>query len=433
MPRLLFPPRLSCILAGLLFAMALCVPAALCTPAAAAEPSGTAENWPRFRGPNGSGVSETPAPAEWTKADYNWQVPLPGAGHSSPVIWGERIFLASADEASGTRYLLCIAKADGKVLWQETFELTAHKKHKVSSYASSTPALDARIVYLLWQAPGGESVLYAFSHDGEQRWKHSLGPFQGGHGSGVSPIVYRDLVIVPHDHDGAGFLAAIDSKTGKERWKVERESSRAQYSTPCIYEPEAGEPQVIFTDMHHGITAVGVESGLQLWEVAVFGTFKQRAIGSPLVAGDLVIGMSGFTTAKKNVVAVRPQSRAQGYTAEEVYRVSQSAPHIPTPLIYNNRMFLWSDRGIVTCVDATDGREIWQERVGGNYFASPVCAGGRIFNVDRLGNVVVLAASDEFQKLAENSLGEGSLATPALAGGTIYFRTLSHLIAIGKK
>ncbi|MCG8583920.1 MAG: PQQ-binding-like beta-propeller repeat protein, partial [Pirellulales bacterium] len=373
--------------------------------------SATAQDWPRFRGPNGSGVSSAKTvPTKWTKDDFNWVVELPGSGHSSPVVWGEKLFVTSADEDAGKYYVICIDTGRGAITWQKAFGFAKQKKHKKNSFATNTPAVDADHVYVL-QQNSEDSRLIALDHTGDQVWSHSVGPFKSGHGTGVSPIVHKDLVVVANDHGGASSLLGIDRMTGKQRWKIDRTSSRASYSTPCVFHPKGREPELIFTDMHHGITAVDPTSGKVNWEISVFGTFKQRAIASPVVVGDLVIGSSGFTTAEKNVVAVRPS--ADGSKAKEVYRVSKTVPHIPTPLIYNGLMFLWTDRGgIVSCYDAKTGKQHWIKRIGGDFWGSPICIDGKIYAADGDGRVHVIRAADKFELVAENDLGFPTSATP---------------------
>ncbi len=392
------------------------------------------ENWPRFRGPNGAGVSDAKSiPVEWTDDDYNWVAELPGEGHSSPVVWGERLFVTSADADAGQRYLLCLDTTDGRELWRQAFPFKSFKKHGNNSFATNTPCCDAERVYVLWQSKSDGCELLAFDHAGKQIWRVDLGGFAGGHGPGVSPIVYEDMVVVANDQDGESSLLALDAATGKRRWTVPRESDRTQYSTPCVFTMKGRPPELIFTDMHHGITAVDPKTGGVNWEISVFGDFKQRAIASPVVTDELVIGLSGFTTAEKNAVAVRPRALHGATAAEEVWRVSRSVPHLPTPLVYHDRLYLWTDRGgIVTCVNVKDGSTVWQQRIGGNFSSSPVCAGGKLYCADDDGVVHVIATGDEYKLLAKNDLARPTRATPAVAGGRMYWRTYSHVYSLGK-
>lgn len=412
--------------------VALAVAAALLAAAMLPATAAAEEAWSRFRGPNGSGVSEVASiPATWNAADYNWKLRLPGLGHASPVVWGERIFVLTADEETGTRQLACVAAADGSILWQRDFPAELHRKHKVNSFATSTPAADEQHVYAAW-ADGNRIVMKALRHaDGSTAWEQDLGPFKGGHGFGASPIVYRDLVVIGNDQDGESSLLALDRTTGQLRWKTERNSRRTTYSTPCVYQPSGGKPLLIFTDWNHGISAIDPADGALAWERSVFGKSTERAIGSPIIAGDLVIGTCGFVTSTKHVVAVRPGQTGQETAVDEVYHLERGAPHIPTVVAYGDLLLLWADNGVVTCCNLADGRTHWQKRIGGTYMASPVCIAGRLYNISEDGEVVVLAASRTFEELGRVQLGERCHATPAIAGGALLIRTHEHLYSIG--
>ncbi len=248
----------------------------------------TADEWPRFRGPNGTGVNDdADIPAQWTPSVYNWRVALPGGGHGSPVVWGERLFLISADPDDATRFVLCLDARNGKTLWTKRYPSTPHHLHKFNSFASPTPAVDAEHVYVAWSTPEAVTLL-ALNHEGDEVWRRDLGPFVSMHGFGTSPTLYEDLV------------------------------------------------------------------------------------------------------------------------------------------------FLWYDKGIVTCIEGPSGDIVWRERVRGNYFSSPVRVRDRIFCMSDDGDMVVIAAGRKFQLLARNRLvGEPSRATPAVAGGRMYVRLFSHLISVG--
>jgi outer membrane protein assembly factor BamB len=392
----------------------------------------SAQEWTRFRGPNGSGISSAKTvPTKWTTDDFNWKVPLPGVGYGSPVIWGNRLFVQCDDKKGAKRIVLCVDTQTGKTLWKKTYDSKTHRKHRKNSYASSTPTVDSEHVYFCWATPGKLS-LRAFSHDGKEAWDTDLGPFKGGHGFAGSPIVYKDSIILANDQDGKSSLISVNKKTGKVQWNVPRNSLRITYSTPCIYE-RAGRPaELIFTNWKHGITGVDPQTGKTNWELSVFDqSHKERAIGSPVVSGELVIGTCGFVTAQKHVVAVRPGDPAKPSDVKEVFRIEKAVPHIPTVLVYEKRLYLWSDKGIVTCCDAITGKQIWQRRVGGNFFGSPVCVAGRLMSISNKGEMIVLATGDTYKLLAKNSLGVPCQCTPAIANGRLFIRTESHLISIG--
>jgi outer membrane protein assembly factor BamB len=390
----------------------------------------TAQEWTRFRGPNGSGVSDaTTIPVQWTTDDFDWIAELPGEGHSSPVIWGDRVFVTSADETNQTRHLICLNTSDGSQRWHRKFPFKKYKHHKNNSSASNTPTVDGDRVYVLWQTRES-SPLVALDHAGKELWRYELGPYLHGQGGATSPILFDDLVVICNDHKTGSALVAVNRETGTEVWKIPREGKRACYSTPCVYQSPNREPELIFTHCFEGIVGVDPSSGRQKWMIDVFGRHSQRAVGSPIIYGDLVVGSSGAGGGERNVVAVQPATADR--PVAETYRIQRNAPHVPTPLIYNDRLYLWGDGGIVACADAKTGKSIWTGRVRGNYFGSPICVNGKLYCADVDGEVVVIETGDQFKELARNPVGEQIRSTPAVSGGKMFIRTVSHLIAIGK-
>jgi outer membrane protein assembly factor BamB len=390
------------------------------------------QEWPRFRGPNGSGVSDAILPVRWTDKDVNWKVKLPGTGHSSPVLWGDRIFVTCAEEDTGKRLLLCLRAGDGERLWSRSFDGVKHGKHPDNSFASSTPAVDARRVYVCWGGPK-DFLVAALDHDGKEAWRVDLGTFRAGHGFGPSPIVQEDLLVIPNDQDGKSSLVGLECDSGKLRWRVPRHS-KATYTTPCVYQPKGRPAELIFSNYEHGLTSIDPKSGQKNWEIDVFDKgHVETGIGSPVVAGDLVLGTCGWLGVRQEVVAVRPPAAAAGGKAKEVYRLTRAAPLCTTPLVVGDLLFLWSDNGMVTCADLATGQVHWRERVNGSYYASPVCAGKYLYNVSREGEMVVLAAATRFEEVGRNPLGEGSHSTPAVAGGRLYVRTFTQLLSVGGK
>ncbi len=391
------------------------------------------EPWNRFRGPNGSGVSTTTTvPTTWTDTDYNWQVALPGAGASSPVIWGDKVFVTAANDTKLERMLLCYSAADGKLLWSHAFPFTKEKKHARNTYATNTPAVDAQRVYTLWQSREGSQLL-AFDHAGKELWKLDLGPYSSGHGGGLSPIVVDGLVAINNAHEGDSFLLGVDGATGKERWRIPRLKVKATYSTPCVLAGADGSNQLIFTSWKQGITCVDASSGKVLWEQNVFEPdgVEKRAIGSPVTANGLVYGTCGFTAGKKLLVALDPSASGDEGGKKEVFRTDRGTTHMPSTLVFNDRVFNWTDSGIVFCLDAHSGKLIWQGRLGGNYSGSPICVNGKLYSLSEDGEMVVIAAAEELVELARIKLDSGSSSTPAVSDGVMYFRTDGKLYSIG--
>ena len=392
---------------------------------AAAAPG---EDWPRFRGPNGAGVSRAAdVPVAWTERDVRWKVKLPGAGHSSPVVRAGRVVVICGDDATGLRTVVCVDARDGALLWRRAFPGAKHRRHADNSPASATPAVDDRHVYVCWADPT-EYVVVALDHAGNEVWRTDLGPFRAGHGHGASPIVHDGLVIVANDQDGPGELVALDRDAGTVRWRVPRKS-RASYSTPCVYQPADGAAELIFANYEHGVTSVDPTTGAVNWELDVFDTrHVESTIGSPVVAGDLILAPSGWLGVRQEVVAVRPPGPGRP-RPEKVYVLGR-APLSTTPLVVGDLLFLWSDLGIVTCADVRTGKVHWRERVPGSYYGSPIAVGGRVYNISREGDVVVLAAAKTYDLLAQNPLGEGSHASLAVGPGGLIARTFTHLLAV---
>lgn len=402
-------------------------------------------DWPRFRGPNGQGISDaTTIPVKWTESDYNWKVKLPGTGHSSPVLWGDRVFLTCTDAETAKRLIVCLKAADGSKLWQREYESKTYTQNNDNSFASASPAADASGIVVTWSTPE-EITLLALDMDGKDVWRRNLGPLVAKHGSGQSPIIVGDLVILANDQEdlnrmtilglplnrpvGKSSLIAVDRKTGQTRWQIERQTALAAYSTPCIYQAEGGQPQVIFSSTAHGITGVDPVAGKVAWEVG--GIFKDRCVGSPVVAPGLVLAGYGLGTRGTLYVAVRPGSA--GKKAEIAYEIQKPVPLVPTPIVRDGRLYLWYDDGTVACLKVETGEVVWRERAGGSYYGSPVWVAGRLYCIARNGDVVVLAAADKFEALARVPLGETSFATPAVAGGVMYLRTLNYLHSLGGK
>ncbi|MEE8451651.1 MAG: PQQ-binding-like beta-propeller repeat protein [Thermoguttaceae bacterium] len=397
----------------------------LLSTAGAAE---TAQEWTRFRGPNGTGISTAKTiPVSFDESDYHWNVELPGSGHSSPVLWDDKIFLTCKAEDEDQRSIVCLDAADGKVLWSHTESYVPYRSHSLNSFAASTPALDADRLYVSWVSDN-KLTLLALDHQGDEVWRRTTGDFASMFGAGASPIVLDGSVIVGHDHSGTtAFLLALDAKTGETRWKLPRTNGYASYITPTVHAPEGRAKEVLFIGPEHGITAVDPATGKVNWEVDADFTLKTTA--SPVIAGGLVFASAGKGGGGQESAVVRPGSASS--KAELVYRIEDDLPYVPTPIAFGDHIFILSDSGTMTCREPASGDAVWSEQLEGTYFSSPICVDGKLYCVSRQGDLVVLAASPEFKLLAENRLPEGSHATPAVAGGRMYIRTYNRLICIG--
>ncbi|MCA9150219.1 MAG: PQQ-binding-like beta-propeller repeat protein [Planctomycetales bacterium] len=395
----------------------------------------SADNWTRFRGPNGTGIATDTFPATWSDSDLLWKVTLPGIGHSSPVVWGDSIFLMSADGDQAQQYLLGIDAQNGSLRWQQSRPLEKYKIHLRSSYATSTPCVDEQRVYAVWTSTT-ELVMIATDHAGNVQWETPLGPYTSQHGFGNSPMRIGDLVVIAiiegaategdPNYPRTGRVMALDAGNGEVRWTTPRIGRTAAYSVPCILESGDGRQQLIGCDTTHGMFSLDPQTGQENWHVEAF---DKRTVSSPVLAGDMIFGSTGSGGGGNYVAAVHLNDDRQ--TAEVAYKITKQAPYVPTLVVQDGRAYLWSDKGIVTCINVETGDEIWQQRVGGNFSGSPVIAGKHIYCIDEEGTVVVLATGDKYELLGKIPLGEASRSTPAIANGRMYLRTYSHLMAVG--
>lgn len=391
-----------------------------------ASPLRGEENWSRFRGPNGSGVAAgVELPAKWTDDDYLWRVALPGKGHSSPVGWGSHIFVTSAD--AGEVVLSAYDAATGDELWTQRFKSPSYKMHLSNSLASSTPAADDQRVYVAWVCEGSLNFA-ALDHEGGEVWRRELGPVDFRHGYGASPIVLDDLVVVPCDCEGDSFVVALDARTGDERWRRSRASGIDSYATPAVWQSADGK-QIIVESTAEGMVALAPGDGEPIWTLP--DVFAARCVGSPVIADGLVIATSGEGGNGRSFAAVKPP--ADGAEPAVAYELDRSIPQSPTPVAYRGLLFVVSDRGVLTCCDLSTGKERWTERVGGNYYASPVVSGGKLYCVAADGSVTVVAAADKYELLGRSQLGEASEATPAIHGGRMYLRSEGALACLPGK
>jgi outer membrane protein assembly factor BamB len=393
-----------------------------------APPGAAAQEWARYRGPNGTGAGEAAGiPVRWGEADYDWKVDVPGAGHSQPVLWGEKVFLTSAVGDGAERLVLCLRARDGGTEWTARFPSSTHGKHRRNSYASSTPAADEDRVYAVFSTPAA-LLVRALDHAGKEVWVRDLGPFVSNHSDGASPILFEDRLILPNEQDGTSSVVALDRATGRVLWKAARRTEEVAYGTPCIHSPPGGRPEIILSSHAHGLSSLDPATGATNWEALVY---DKRTVSSPVLAGGLAIGTCGSGAGGNFLVAVKLGGKGDVTATHVAYTLRKSIPYVPTPLVMDDLLFLWSDGGVVSCVQAPAGQVLWQERVDGAFSGSPVRAGDRIYAMSEGGEVFVVAARRTFELLARNPLGEGSHSTPAIAGGRIYFRTFGKLLAIG--
>lgn len=406
--------------------------AATTSPAVDDKGAAPGSNWPRFRGPNGTGVSaDKDVPVEFSDTkNVLWKTPLPGAGHSSPVVWGDRVFLESAPADGKARQLVCLSASKGNVLWSKSVSGDKAKTHAKSSLASSTPSTDGERVYAsFWD--GSNVFVYAYDFAGKELWKRDLGAFKSQHGAGGSPVVYEGRVFFNFDQDGAAAIVALDAKNGQVIWKKDRPAFRTCYSTPFVRETAGGGAELIVGSTA-GITSYKPDTGAENWKWSwdFQGIMPQRTVGSPIAGNGLIFQTSGDGSGSRYMVALEP-----GEKARIVWENKKSFPYVPTMLERGDHLYFVNDGGVAACHEAKTGTEVWKERLGGGFSASPVLIDGKVYAPSEDGYVHVFAAEPQYKLLAKNKFGEGErfVASPAVAGGRLYLRGKDALYCVGKK
>lgn len=406
-----------------------------------------ADNWPQFRGPGSRGLSsETGLPLKWTAtSNVAWKAPLPGPGHSSPIVWGNRIFLTAFRPApggtggvfrslmgliargvsvSGQLFVLCLDRATGKALWEREVPLEVIEEvHPTNSPASPTPVTDGQRVYVYFGSYG----LLAYDFDGRKIWERRLGPFPNEWGSASSPILYGNMLILNCDTDAEDFLLAVDKATGKTIWQTPRNATRA-WPVPVIWNA-GGRDQIVVSGSER-VTAYDPSNGREIWTVDGLSTWVSP---TPVAAhGLLFVAANG--PGGNIIMAIRPGGRGNITSTHVAWRHERAAPYIPSPIVVGDYLFVVKDGGIMTCLNARTGELAWQQRLParGSYYASPVAAEGRLYVISEDGEVTVVAAKPTFEVIATSSMGERTMASPALSSGQIFIRTDNALWAIGK-
>lgn len=404
----------------------------LFSPLQAIEP---ATSWQRFRGENGLGfVAECSFPLPWQDADVAWTVDLPGLGNSSPVVYGTQVFIMSADPNSARRFALSYDLRTGELLWQKAFDSTPHHLHERSSYASSTPCVTAEAVYFAWGAPEGV-MIKAFQHDGTELWTNDqLKSFVSQHGFGASPAVFDGKLVLmnsqqgeelpPGTQPGKSSVLCFDASTGQILWETPLTTTCVCYGVPTHYRDLSGKDLLLFCNTGDGIFALDLDSGDLQWNNPVFG---KRCVSSPLAVAGLAIGTEGSGGGGNILWAVDLEG-----DHEVKFKITRSAPYVPTPVAKDDLLFLWGDNGIVSCVELPKGDVVWSRRIGGNVSSSPVIAGDKLVGIAEDGTLTVLSAARDYKELGTVKLGETTRATPLVQRDYMLVRTNSRLICVGK-
>jgi hypothetical protein len=389
---------------------------------------GLAGDWPGWRGPRGDGTSEeTGIPVHWSKSEnILWKVEIQGKGHSSPVISGERIFVTSCIEDEQKRMLYCLDRKTGQKKWEKTV-LTAklEGKHALNSYASSTPAADGKHVWVSF-LDVDKALIACYDFEGKEIWRKEPGRFKSVHGYCSPPILFKDLVILNEDHDGDGYLVALDKETGEQRWRTDRPNKTRSYCPPLIIDA-AGKKQLVMSGSKC-VAAYNPDDGNLIWTID--GPTEQF-VASLVYSDGLLFLTAGFP--EHHLMAIKPDGKGNvSETGVAWHEKTNDAAYVPSPIAYRDLFFVVNDEGWTSCYTAKGGERKWKERLSRHHSASPVCAEGRLYFLGDDGRTWVLKASDRFDVIAKNDLGEECYASPAITDGRIYIRALSNLYCIGK-
>ncbi|HEY9462189.1 MAG TPA: PQQ-binding-like beta-propeller repeat protein [Vicinamibacterales bacterium] len=394
-----------------------------------------AEDWPQFRGPTGQGhTTERGLPLEWNETNnIIWKSPVPGLGWSSPAVANGRVWLTTVVESkerrgrvSASLRALAYDVATGRELVNvEVFRRDdAGYVNPKNSRASPTPIVDGDRVYVHFGAEGTAAV----STSGEILWTTHL-RYESQHGNGGSPTLYRDLLIVNCDGNGGeAYVIALDTATGKTRWKTSRRRPADQaYSTPLVI--TVGQQDQLVSVGAYRAAAYEPLTGQEIWRVSYGDGFSN--VPRPVFGQGLVFIATGFQT--PSLLAVRPDGKGDVTRTHVAWTITRGAPYTPSPLLVGNDLYYVSDTGVLSLADAMSGQIVWQQRLGGNYSASPVFADGRIYFQSEEGVTTVIAPGREFKRLAVNRLDGATLASMAVSNGSFYIRSQSHLYRIGER
>ena len=382
-------------------------------------------DWPQFRGPNGQGHSdEQGLPLNWSETtNVRWKVAIPGKGWSSPVVQGDRIWLTTATEEGKSLRAISVDRNSGAILQNvEVFRLKSAKlANSKNSFASPTAVIDGDRIYVHFGSYGTACI----TQSGEVVWKTRLEYDNGQHGTGGSPVLYKDLLIISCDGNDVQFVVALDKVTGKVKWKKTREGYQA-YTTPLVVSGN-GVDQVISPGAFRAV-AYEPGSGKELWQVTYGEGFSN--VPRPVYGDGLVYICTGFQ--QPSLLAVKLDGKGDVTKSKVVWKLDRGVPLTPSPLLIGNELYMVTDNGIATCVDAKTGKEYWRARVGGNHSASPIYADGRIYFLSEEGESVVIAPGQQLKHLATNHLEGRTLASMAIASGSIFVRSETHLYRISK-
>ncbi len=388
-------------------------------------PGSRAENWPCWRGPRGDGSSlETSVPVRWSNTDnVFWKTPIPGKGHSSPIVWGDRIFLTTAIKETKQRLLLCLETKTGHVLWQrEVLAAPPERIHRFNSYASSTPATDGSAVYVSF-LDVDKMFVAAYDFQGRRLWQVRPGVFASVHGYCSSPVLWKNSVIVNGDHDGPAYIAALDRDNGKTIWKTPRPNRTRSYCAPIIRTID-GRNQLILSGSKC-VASYDPDTGDRHW---IIDGPTEQFVASLVYNGELLFMTAGFPDLYMQ--AIRPDGRGNVTKTHVVWQKDAYCSYVPSPIAIGSFFIVVDDKGVLSCFEAKSGNRKWRQRLGGRHSASLVSANGLVYVLSDKGVMTVIRPGEQYEVVARNEIAQDTNASPAISQGRMYLRGDKHLFCI---
>ncbi|MBL8827646.1 MAG: PQQ-binding-like beta-propeller repeat protein [Planctomycetaceae bacterium] len=384
-------------------------------------------NWPRWRGPHQNGhTTDRNIPTEWSTGTLTYKAPLPGIGQSTPVIWGDKVFLTTALDAGKQRVVFCADRNSGKILWQQVaWTGEPEKSHIMNGWASATCVTDGEMVYAFFGLGG----LHAYTVDGKHVWSRDLGTFVSPWGVSACPILVDDLLIQNCDSEEDANICGINKKTGEVMWKTQRPNNRG-WSTPTVV--TVGDHQEAVVNGHSGVFAYEPKTGQQLWFCKSF-----NGRGEPTVtpAGDLLCVINGLSG---DAYAIKPGGSGDVTASHMAWHTPRKTGRdCPSPIVIDDYMLVMDMKGVLTCYQPSTGKELWKERIGGNFSASPIAANGSAYFIDEAGTTYVIKPGEKMTIVATNKIegaaGELFRASPTPSEGQLFLRSTTNLYVVGKR
>lgn len=388
-----------------------------------------AQNWPCWRGPNGDGTSpEINLPVKWDSiTNVLWKSKVPGTGHSSPIIWEDKLFTLTAFTETNEKALLCFDSKNGDLLWQKTIvNSPLEGKHSDNSFASGTPATDGKLVYVS-VLDKDDVVVAAYDFSGNQVWMQRPGKFSSPHGYSCSPALFEDKVIINGDSQGAAFVAALNKTDGQVIWKVDHDKPAHSFSTPIFREMD-GKKQMIFCG-NKEIASYNPEDGSRYWWV---NGPSEDFCSSPVYSERLGLVLVSSAWPQRHLLAIKPDGKGDVTDSHVVWQTTKGAYYVPSPVCTDEYLFTTMTNGQVHCIEIATGNIVWKEDLGKQY-SSSVLANGLVYMPNDEGVITVIKPGTQFEMVAQNSIGERMNASPAISNGKIYLRGDAHIFCIGTK